>query len=211
MIGAADVRLCEKCKRGTPHNRKGACVLCGARVRKATRAARRSVVGSPLASYSLLLGVADNLWSYWLRAYWGICEVCSAPMDPDRLQCCHGYSRKDRAIRFSPDNTFSGCNSCHRRHSPPGAEWYHWMRQRYAERAALDGMNVAEAHAHAASTWARVEMASMGRGGKLTSYALQGVIADAQARIAALPAGPRKEWAQGKVERAMAKLDGRAA
>lgn len=202
MIGAADIRFCESCRRGTPHSRKGDCKTCSARVRKAGRLARRSVVGSPLASYSELLKVADALWSIWVRAYWPGCEMCGGPLDPDRLQCAHGFSRVEKTLRFDPDNTYALDASCHRRHTPPRQDWWDWMRMRLAARVSFSE----DAATIGAERYARLEMASRARGGKLSSYSLQAVIVEAQARIAALPEGDRKEWAKVKAERALSKL-----
>lgn len=200
MIGAADIRYCTHCKRGTPHSRKGDCKPCVSQRRRATRLARRSVVGSPLLAYGLLLESADRVWSAWVRAFWDGCEVCYAPMHPSHLQCMHGYSRQDRAIRFSVDNTFAGCASCHRRHTPPRADWWEWMRERLAVRLRA-GIGTS-----GPDPFARLELASKARYGRLTAYALHGVIADAQARIAALPDGPRKEWAQEMAAKAIEPL-----
>lgn len=201
MIGAADVRYCEKCRRGTPHSRRGDCKPCLSQRRRAVRIARRSVVGSPLLSYKQLLKIADDLWSIWVRAYWDGCEMCFAPLHPAQLQCMHGFTRQDRSIRFDVDNTFAGCPSCHRRHTPARADWYEWMRERLALRLR------AGIGRGGPDPYTRLELASKARGGKLTAYALHGVIADAQARIAALPAGPRREWAE---ERAARVLEGLA-
>lgn len=200
MIGAVDIRYCSKCKRGTPHSRKGDCKHCVSLRRRAARVAKRCVVGSPLVAYGKLLEAADKLWSIWLRAFWDGCEMCYAPLHPASLQCMHGFSRQDRAIRFAVDNTFAGCASCHRRHTPPGAAWWEWMRERLAARLRV-GIGQG-----GPDPFARLELASRMRGGKLTAYALHGVIADAQARIAALPEGPRKEWALEMAEKALLPL-----
>ena len=189
MIGVADFRHCSKCKRITPHSRKGDCKQCVALRRRAARISRRSVVGSPLVAYGQLLDVADKLWSIWLRAFWDGCEMCYAPLHPSHLQCMHGFSRQERMLRFSVDNTFAGCAACHRRNTPPRADWWDWMRERLAARLRA-GIGQG-----GPDPFARLELASKARGGRLTGYALHGVIADAQARIAALPDGPRKEWA----------------
>lgn len=188
MIGAADVRYCERHKRGTPHTRRGDCKACLSERRLAARQVKKSVLGLPLSSYRELLEVADRVWSAWVRAYWPCCEMCLAPLHPSRLQCMHGFSRQDRAIRFDPDNTFAGCPSCHRRHTPPGASWWDWMRERLTAR-------LAEGHRGGPHAYDRLELSSKARGAKLTALSLQAVIADARQRIEALPPGERKDWA----------------
>jgi hypothetical protein len=161
--------------------------------RRAARQAKRSVAGSPLSSYRELLTVADRVWSVWVRAYWGACEMCQAPLHPQDLQCAHGFSRVERSIRFDPDNTFALCSSCHRRHTPPRVDWWDWMPERLQDRAMeLPGRVAVRS---GAAAFARLKMMSRARGGKLTTLSLQAVVADARQRIEALPGGERKNWA----------------
>lgn len=200
MIGAADVRYCERCKRGRPHTRRGECKWCLSSRRRAKRRVRQGAIGTALESYRELLEAADRAWSAWVRAASDACEMCRAPLPPSALQCAHGFSRVERAIRFDPDNTFALCAACHRRHTPPRADWWDWMRERLQQRLALG-------HGRAgADAYTRLELASRARGGKLTAVALTAVIADARQRIEALPEGDRKEWARETTERALARL-----
>jgi hypothetical protein len=92
----------------------------------------------------------------------------------------------ERSIRFDPDNTFALCSSCHRRHTPPRADWWDWMRER---------LIVREPGCATDAAFIRLEMCSRARAGKLSALSLQAVIADARQRIEALPGGERKNWA----------------
>lgn len=173
----ADFRHCEACGRGTPHNKRGVCAVCRAGRKRAVRKAKASTQGGCLARWSDLRGIADSLWSVWVRAAAPGCRMCGVPYDPDQLQNAHGYTREDRVIRFDPDNTFALCAADHRRHTPPRPAWYAWM----CEQLGAERFN-------------RLERLSM-IGGKFGVGDLHAVILDAQQRIAALPSGPRKEWA----------------
>jgi len=184
----ADWRFCETCKRGTGHTKQGACMACRSRVRKATRRAKASSQGSNLARFGDLLFIADALWSIWTRAKVTGCEMCGAPLHPDVLQCAHGFSRVERILRFRPDNTFGLCSSCHRRHTPPRQAWWDWMREH------LGG----EAYEHL-EYLSRV-------GGRIRLSDLHLVILEAQQRIEALPAGPRREWAEEKAGRVLERM-----
>lgn len=174
----ADFRFCNECQRGTPHNAKGGCATCRSRVRHAVRKAKASAQGSNLVRYSDVRRIADDLWSVMVRASHVGCVMCGAPSHPSKRQCAHGWSREERIIRFDPDNTFSLCPSCHRRHTPPGQLWLDWMlkylgEERYGRLAYLSRV-----------------------GGKLRLSDVHLVIVDAQQRIAALPEGENKTWAR---------------
>lgn len=200
MIGVADIRYCEHCRRARPHNRQGDCKECKSRRKRAARVARSSTVGQPLIRYGVLLKAADDAWSVWLRAFWPYCEMCQAFVHPHGLQCAHGFSRVERVIRFDPDNTFALCPSCHRRHTPPRADWWEWMQARLARRARLGLVR------GGADPFTRLQLASKARGGKLTAYALHGVLADVRARIAQLTEGERKEWAEARLAQILDRL-----
>lgn len=199
------VAHCDACKRKTRHTAKG-CAVCRARLRKAKRLAKRSVVGSPLQSYSKLRAVADALWSVWVRARWGCCEMCGARPGYEGLQNAHGWSRTRRSMQFEVDNTFSLCQKCHRRHTPAGPQFYEWMRERLflRDKLTLRGAQLVDmfgpgvVRSRANEAYLRLELMSQTRGG-LKSDALHGVIADATARIHALPAGPGREWAEERM------------
>lgn len=179
---------CGACKASTPHNRRSVCLTCRSRARKANRAAKASNIGAPLLRHTDLLKAADALWSIWLRAYHVACEVCETPLHPDSLQCMHGWTRTERAVRFEPSNTFAGCAPCHRAHTPPRIGWYDWMRERLGE-----------------AEYARVEQMARA-GGKLRTSDLQLVVLDARARIVKLPEGDRKAWAQAKEAKVMERM-----
>jgi hypothetical protein len=184
----ADVRFCEQCRRGTGHNRKGECMVCRSRARRATKRAKLSNLGKPLARYGDLLKIADALWSVWVRAGPEACEMCGVPFAPDAMQCAHGITREDRVIRFEPTNTYALCSACHRRHTPPRQAWWDWMEAHVGQPA-----------------YAMLQRRSRA-GGKLHTSDLQLVILDAQQRIAALPQSERKEWAQAKAETILERL-----
>lgn len=174
---AGGIKRCEKCERDAPHTKRGQCIQCGAKQRRARRKARRVTVGSPLVRAKELLGIADDLFSVWTRAAATRCAVCQLPFQPEAMQAMHGITRGVRIIRYDPDNVFAGCPACHRRHTPPRTEWedfrlYHLGRERFDRIAFLDRA-----------------------GGKLGTSGLVLVILETQQRIAALPEGPRKGWA----------------
>lgn len=174
----ADFRYCAACKRGTGHNRRGGCMVCQRGRKKAMRKAKASTQGGRLARWSDLRGIADELWSVWVRASSTGCRMCGAELPPGQLQNAHGWSRAERTIRYDPDNQSALCSACHRRNTPPGPAWFDWMRRRLGD-----------------ERYARLERLSM-IGGKFGVGDLHAVILDAQQRIQDLPEGPRKEWAQ---------------
>lgn len=184
---------CEPCGRTTPHTNRRECKPCRS---KASRAVKRSRVGHPLVRYGDLLKAADDMWSVWVRAKEDACEMCRVWFHPASMQCAHGISREDHPIRFDPANTYALCAACHRRHTPARTPWWDWMR------------------AHVPADYDRLEMVSRARGKKLRASDLQLVTLDAQQRIAALPEGPRKDWAlerTAKIQERMVRLGVRAA
>lgn len=157
-------------------------------VRALKRKAKVRMLGSPLVSYRKLQSVADELWSVWVRAYGPDCEVCHVYFHPSAMQCMHGWSRRFKATRFHPDNTFRGCAPCHRRNTPAGPDWYDWMEQRLGSDKFRTTKRLAATRT------------------KLTTSDLHLVILDARTRIAALPSNERKGWALEMEARILAKL-----
>jgi hypothetical protein len=145
-------------------------------------------LGTPLVRYGSVLKVADDLWSVWVRAASEACVVCGRPFPPQAMQCAHGLSRDEKAVRFEPLNTFAACAPCHRRNTPAGPDWFDWMR------AFIGEANYRQIRYRAQA------------GGKLRLSDLQLVILDAQSRINALPAGERREWALERAEAITARL-----
>jgi hypothetical protein len=172
--------FCEKCQRGTGHTKAGACSVCRGRQRRATRRAKSSAQGSNLARFGDVRKIADDLWSVWVRAAHERCEMCDAPFRPEAMDCAHGFSRAERAIRFDPTNTFALCSADHLRHTPPRQAWWDWMRE-YLGSGAYE------------------RLAYLSRiGGKFGLSDCHLVILDARQRIAALPEDERKAWARGR-------------
>lgn len=169
---------CERCQRVTPRTKRGDCVKCRARLRRAKRKAKAVATGSNLERHGQLMEIADNLWSVWVRAAAAGCELCGVPFHPRDLQWAHGYTRRKLRIRYHLDNGFALCPADHRRHTPPGPEWYEWMQQHL-------GVDRFRALSLCASA-----------GPKLTTSVLHLVMLDARQRIAALPETERKEWAR---------------
>lgn len=162
------------------------------RARTIARKAKAMYLGRPLVRYGDVLDAADDLWSVWVRASLTHCEMCGVQSTPAERQCAHGWSRDERATRFEPDNTFSLCPSCHRRHTPPGPAWDDWMRQHLGARR-----------------YQRVRLMAVA-GGKLPESTLYLILLDAQQRIASLPSGERKAWALERQAAILARLAKRA-
>lgn len=174
---AGGIKDCEKCGRPQPHTKRGQCIVCGGKQRRAKRMAKRVTVGSPLVRATEILTIADDLFSVWTRAKSDVCVVCRLPFHPADMQAMHGISRGARIIRFEPDNVFPGCPGCHRRHTPPRTAWEDW-RLEYLGRARFDRI-------------AFLDKA----GGKLGVSGYQLVILETRQRIAQLPDNMRKVWA----------------
>lgn len=70
--------------------------------------------------------LADELFSLFIRAR-GRCEIgkcCGGREFPvPELQWCHGISRAYHAIRYRPDNSWSGCAACHYYYTRRAREW----------------------------------------------------------------------------------------
>lgn len=211
MLQAASMERCRTCGRPTPHvvGRRGglSCMFCRRRLRARARVAKGEKIGTRqpqpkgLARWGDRLHVADSLYSVALRAEAALgllwsrvghdaavvhpagCEMCGAwAGQPERLQNAHGWSRTSRAIMFHPHNTFALCYPCHRRHTPRNSDaveapvWRAWCERAVGTEA-----------------WLRVCAAkSASRRGQ----DLAAVVLDCRQRIAALPLGDVREWAQ---------------
>jgi len=176
MTRIYDFRFCLSCKRGTPHTKRG-CAVCRKNLTSAIRKAKKVTLGSPLATHGQMMKLADELWSVWVRASVGGCAMCGAPLPPEKLQWAHHWSRSMKRIRYHLDNASVLCFDCHRRHTPPGPDWFEWVERRIGSE--------------------RYEMLKVYSkiGPKLTTEVALAVMLDALRRIATLPAGPRAEWA----------------
>lgn len=168
---------CETCKRGTPRTVRGGCVVCRRGVRRAKRAVKSSAIGNNVVHANHVRKIAWDLWSVWIRALHETCEMCDTPLPPEALQGAHGWTREDRVIMFHDDNVFALCGGCHRKHGGHSRAWAAWM----------------EEHLGAERYEALKTRATVAGRMRLSDYQL--VILLAEQRIAALPAGPRKEWA----------------
>jgi len=180
MLRYASVGHCDKCKKQTPHNRHGACAVCRSRGRRALRRVKATAQGHGLVRFGEVMKVADDLTSVAARAEVEGCRMCHTPLPPERLQLAHHVSRGRRHMRFHPDNYSILCAACHRRFTPaesnPG--WWVWLRE---ERLGPED-------------YERLQLLAR-LGGELRLSDLELIILDAHARIAALPEGPRREWA----------------
>jgi len=181
MLRYASVGHCDKCRKQTPHNRRGACAVCRSRGRRALRRVKATAQGSRFAPFGEVMKIADALWSTWARASVTGCRLCTIPLPPEQLQWAHHESRGAkglRHLRYHDLNWSILCGLCHRRHTPPGPEWWAWLRE---ERLGPED-------------YERLQLLAR-LGGKLRLSDLELIILDAHARIAALPEGPRREWA----------------
>ena len=56
----------------------------------------------------------DKLFSLYVRLRaGGKCEYCGAPKLTGDLECSHFIGRRNRAVRYDPDNAAGCCFSCH--------------------------------------------------------------------------------------------------
>lgn len=112
--------------------------------RQARRKKARALRKAKPPGVAWLEHLADELHSILIRASREGCELapypayrskdCQGPdVHPSRLQLAHGFTRRDKSVRFDPSNTFAACPQCHRKHSPSGAAWYGWMRERLGD------------------------------------------------------------------------------
>lgn len=175
---------CERCNRETPRTKRGQCVICGKRDRKAARRKKRLTLGSvAVVDFGALRDLADDLFSVWIRSTRVGCEMCSKkPLKPWELQNAHGFSRVHMRVRFNEDNVFALCPACHRKHSPSGPGWWVWMEQKIGE-----------------ARYSRVEFLKSG-GPRLYRSDILILACDYLGRIQRLPAGDVGEWARERAE-----------
>lgn len=80
---------------------------------------------------------ADRLFSLYIRARDGGCQVCGMSVAALRgdLQCMHGVSRRKFATRWDPANAWAGCSRCHYAMTLDPNRWHLWMEERLGPEA----------------------------------------------------------------------------
>ena len=77
----------------------------------------------------------DKLFSDYIRKRAnGVCEVCGNPTEYKKLQTSHFFGRRNRQVRWNPDNAVAVCFGCHRKFHESPAYHYEWFTKHLGER-----------------------------------------------------------------------------
>ena len=114
-------------RRFTPLRRGGTLKRTGRIKRKTPLRAKRTYrlgirISAADKKFSILVRTRDN-WT---------CQRCMKKHPPptSSLHCCHVFTRRSRATRFSLDNCYSWCYGCHQYMDSHPDEKYEWVIKR---------------------------------------------------------------------------------
>ena len=88
----------------------------------------------------------DRLFSELIRSR-GECELRGTAECRGVLQCCHGFSRRFRSLRWDERNAFAGCAGCHLYFTKRPDEWTWWLLDRWGSTLYFELKNLALAGA----------------------------------------------------------------